>query len=61
MVQCSGKFDGQASTGSAFPQSTSGSAKRAGTICGERNIAPAIASIKALNISKRTFSIEQAA
>jgi hypothetical protein len=61
MAQWPGKSDGQVSTGSTFPQSTAGSAKRAETIGGERNITPAIASIKALNIIKRTFSIEQAA
>lgn len=61
MVQPCSKSDGQARTGSVLPQSTAGSARRMGTICGERSIAPAIASIKALNIIKRTFSIEQAA
>jgi hypothetical protein len=61
MAQCPGKSEGQVSAGPVFPQSTAGSAKRTGTICGERNIALAIASIKTLNISKRTFSIEQAA
>ena len=61
IAQSCGKSDGQVRAGFASRQSIAGSAERTGKICGGRNIAAIIASIRALNITTRAFSIEQAA
>jgi hypothetical protein len=62
IAQSCGKSDGQVSAGFASRQSITGTVKRRGWAGGGRSIAAAIiASIKALNMTTRTLSIEQAA
>ena len=61
MAQSGGTSDGQVSVGFASRQSMVGSTHRSDMTCGGRNVVAAIASMIALTISKRTFSIEQAA